>query len=247
MEQGSHHRHLSFANVVSTLAVFFALGGGSVAVAGMVADNSVNSSSVVNESLKSRDLFDENAVKTSDVVDEELGSADIATGGVTASEIGSGVVDSAEVAPDAITGSEIAASAVLSTNIADGTITGADIGDGQVDASEIGEDGFYRAASSEFDGEVTFEDTDEARNADYGLEEVGKSCFSRPDNGELVSADVRWENVASDDEQEAEQFVSEIRLNMNTDTATVRGGSDMGVQGFESFRTLQASAVCLGY
>jgi hypothetical protein len=51
-------RHLSYANVVATLALFVALGGGAYAI-GEAQRNSVTSKSVVNGSLKGIDLLDD--------------------------------------------------------------------------------------------------------------------------------------------------------------------------------------------
>ena len=86
----------SYANVVSTLALFVALGGG-VAIAAAVQKNSVKSSSVKNESLRSKDLKDDEAVGTSEVVDDSLGAADLAGGSVGAAEIADGEVGAAEL------------------------------------------------------------------------------------------------------------------------------------------------------
>lgn len=243
-------RHLNYANVMSTLAVFLAVAGGSVAIAAVPDDDSVDSKTVIDDSLKSRDLMNGEAVKSTDVVDGELGSADIATGGVTDSdiltgavkapqidvgavgepEIAASAVESAEVATDAINSSEISSSAVGSPEILDGSITGADIGDAQVDASEVGEDAIIRTAGTE----AEFEDEDGARNADLGLGEATASCRG----GELISGSGKWTN--SDPADDEELVISEIRLNMNTEQVTVVGGNDTG-----AFRKLQAEAICL--
>jgi len=106
----------SYANVVSTLALFVALGGG-VAIAAAVQKNSVKSSSVKNESLRSKDLKDDEAVGTSEVVDDSLGAADLAGGSVGAAEIADGEVGAAE--------------------IADGEVGAAEIADGEVGAAEL--------------------------------------------------------------------------------------------------------------
>jgi hypothetical protein len=127
------------------------------------------------------------------------------------------------------------------TEIIDGSITAADIGDGQVDASHIGEAGIYKVES---DG-TTFEDVDSARNGDYGIGSDSVSCNeSRGTTGELISGGANWLNTEAAGD---EQFISEIRLNMNNETVTVVGGLDNGSQGAESFRTLKAQAVCLFY
>jgi hypothetical protein len=144
------------------------------------------------------------------------------------------------VATDSIFQSELAPSSVGTTEIIDGSITGSDIGDGQIDASEIGDDPIYRVES---DG-TTFEDVDSARNGDYGIGSDSVSCSENRSSGELISGGANWGNTQADGD---EQFISEIRLNMTTETVTVVGGLDNGSQGGDSFRTLRAIAVCLGY
>lgn len=52
------HIRPTYANVVSTLALVIAVGGGGVAVAASVGANSVGSRQVINESLKSKDVMD---------------------------------------------------------------------------------------------------------------------------------------------------------------------------------------------
>lgn len=275
----------SYANVMSTLAVFLAIAGGSVAVAGVPAD-SVDSQAVIDETLKSRDLLNGEGVRSVDVENEtlgsldiepdavtdseiglnavngdevavdSLGSSDLAANAVTSSEIGLNAVGTGEIALDSVTGgdiapaavgtseifdnsvnaNDIAPSAVGSAEVVDGSVGGAEIADGGVDASEIGDDGIYRVAGTA----EQFEDTDAAQNADFGLEAVTANCDSpRDKNGELISGSAKW----TDGDPEADSLViSEIRLNMDTDTVTVIGGNDTG-----AFRTLQAEAICLRY
>jgi len=293
-------RHFSYANVMSTLAVFLGLAGGSVAIAAIPDDNSVDSAKVIDDSLKSVDLMNGEAVKSTDVMDDEIRAADIAPDGVTGSEIATGAVKSsdvdddtivsADIAPDGVTQSEIAndavgapqiitgavrsdeiatdavgaseiaasgvgsseiatdsvhqselaPSSVGSTEILNGSITGTDIGAGQVDASQIGDDAIYRVESTG----TTFEDVDSARNGDYGIGSDSVSCSDNRGSGELISGGANWANTTAKGD---EQFISEIRLNMTTETVTVVGGLDNGSQGGESFRTLKAIAVCLSY
>lgn len=67
---------LTYANVMSTLAVFGVLGGGAYAAA------TINSGDVVNNSLKSADLKDGDGVRSADVRDDSL-----AGGGLTGADI----------------------------------------------------------------------------------------------------------------------------------------------------------------
>jgi hypothetical protein len=110
-----------------------------------------------------------------------------------------------------------------------------EIADGSIDAVEIGADTFYRVQSAGLE----FEDGDSARNGDYAVADESVDCDdgNRPDGGQLISGGAKWADVADSGD---EQFVSEIRLNLSTDTVTVRGGNDTG-----AFRTLIAEAVCL--
>jgi hypothetical protein len=65
-------KHLSYANVVATLALFVALGGGAYAV------SNVTSGEIKNETIKSADLRDRKAVRGSDVKRNALGGKEIA-------------------------------------------------------------------------------------------------------------------------------------------------------------------------
>lgn len=69
-------RRLRYSDVMSTLAVFLALTGGSIAIASVGADD-VGTREVEDESLKSRDLADDKAVKSQDVVNGTLEGIDI--------------------------------------------------------------------------------------------------------------------------------------------------------------------------
>lgn len=66
----------SYSNIMSTLAVFLVVAGGSAIAAGL-SKNSVTSKNVKNESLKAKDLKDGKAVGSAEVIDESLGGADI--------------------------------------------------------------------------------------------------------------------------------------------------------------------------
>ena len=70
---------LSYANVVATVALFLALGGGTFAVASALKKNSVKSKQIKNGQVKNRDLADD-AVDTAKVADGSLLSADFAAG-----------------------------------------------------------------------------------------------------------------------------------------------------------------------
>ena len=83
-------RRFSYANVMSTLAVFLALAGGSFAIGVAVKKNSVKSKQVKNEALTNKDLKDGKAVGAAEVIDESLGSADLADASVQAADLAPG-------------------------------------------------------------------------------------------------------------------------------------------------------------
>ena len=98
---------LSYANVMSTLAVFLALGGGGFAIATAVKKNSVGSKQVKNEALTNKDLKNGVAVGTDEVTDESLGAADLGPGSVGSGEIAGGAVGAGAIAPGAIGSAEV--------------------------------------------------------------------------------------------------------------------------------------------
>ena len=69
-------RHISYANVMSTLAVFMVVAGGSFAIAS-VSKNQVKSKHVKDNALKSKDLKDGKGVEGKDVKDDSLRGTDV--------------------------------------------------------------------------------------------------------------------------------------------------------------------------
>lgn len=83
-------RHLSYANVVATLALVLALGLGGAWAADQLAKNSVSSKQVKNGSLKSKDLKDGKGVTGVDLKDGSVGAADLAPIEITHPQLGNG-------------------------------------------------------------------------------------------------------------------------------------------------------------
>jgi hypothetical protein len=106
---------ITYANVVSTLALFLAIGGVSWAAA-TLPKNSVGS-----KQLK------KNAVI----------SAKIKAGAVTASKLKSGAVTAAKLAPGAVSAGQLADGSLGSSKLADGAVTAGKIADGAVGAGKI--------------------------------------------------------------------------------------------------------------
>lgn len=94
--RGTPLRHFTYANVMSTLAVFLVIAGG-VALAARLPRASVGSPAVKDNSLRSKDLKNGHAVAGADVIDGSLDQTDLANG----------AIGSAEVADDSLTGADI--------------------------------------------------------------------------------------------------------------------------------------------
>ena len=94
-------RHLTYANVVSTLCLVLMVGGG-VAYAA-------------------------NTVFSSDIVDGEVKEADIGQGAVTSSEIKNDSVAAGDIAPNSIPSGRILDATITGADVADNALKGADI------------------------------------------------------------------------------------------------------------------------
>lgn len=88
-------RHLSFANVVSVVALFIALGGGAYAVQ-VAKKNSVNSKSIRNNSIRSVDVG-KGQIRSSDIRDGQVGAADIGDGQVGSAEVADGSLSATDI------------------------------------------------------------------------------------------------------------------------------------------------------
>jgi hypothetical protein len=132
-------RQLSYANVMATIAVFIALGGGAYALSGK---NTVASDDIINGQVKADDIGG-NQVKT----------ADIAASQVTGGKVAADTLFGADIGADAIGASEVAAGAVGASEVADGTLGTAEIdeaglfNDGSLDTADINEGTLFNDGS----------------------------------------------------------------------------------------------------
>jgi len=79
-------RRFSYADVMSTLAVFLVIAGGTALAAALPKD-SVKSATVKDEALKTKDLKDGKAVGGADVIDESLSGSDLAGNSLSGADI----------------------------------------------------------------------------------------------------------------------------------------------------------------
>ncbi len=108
--------HLTYANVVATLALIIAVGGGAAYAA-----NTVFSEDIVNNEVKSVDIAP-GAVDTSDIADDAVNSHKILPGSVQTSDIGTGQVRSSDVLDNDLTGADVNEPTLSGVNA--GTVSG---------------------------------------------------------------------------------------------------------------------------
>jgi hypothetical protein len=121
----------SFASSIALLALFIALGGPAQAakfVDGKLRKNSVNSPTVKDRSLKTRDLS-RKAVRDLRVPRD---------GTVTEVKVANGSISARKLAPGSVGSGTIADRSVGSSDIAVGGVTGAHIADGSLDSRDLG-------------------------------------------------------------------------------------------------------------
>jgi hypothetical protein len=133
--------HLSYANVMASLAFFVAIGGGAYAVVGT---DQVKSRSIKDGQVKSKDVKDQGLTGV-DILDRSLAGAEIANGSITGAEVadngltGSDIQESSLVlgpptgpAGGSLSGTypdpALAADSVASAAVIDGSLAGHDIG-----------------------------------------------------------------------------------------------------------------------
>jgi hypothetical protein len=201
------------ALVISLVALFAALSGAAIALPG---SETVNSGDIKNESIKSVDLKDNKAVATDDVIDETLTGTDVADGTIASADVQDESLQSTDVANNSLTGSDIE----------DASVSAGDLGPNSVRGQELG-DGIHNHNNTVVVPGGT------AQNANYNFQLVTASCAA---GEELISGSGHW----TGDAQGEELMLSEVILDHNAESVTVKGGNDFGVD-----RTLVAVASCL--
>ena len=149
---------LTYANVMSTLAVFLVASGG-VAYAA----NTVFSTDIVDGEVKTADLASgavqtgkiaNNQVFSEDVRDDTLpngglASVDVSPNAIGSSEIATDAVQASEVANDSIDGGEIVDNSLSATDLASGAVGNAELGSSAVTGSKVANESL---TSADLDG-----------------------------------------------------------------------------------------------
>jgi hypothetical protein len=219
----SVRKHLTYANAMSSLAVFLILGGGAAIAAGGLGKNTVGS-----KQLK------KNAVTAVKVKDGSLLGADFAPGQLPAGPAGAAGAKGA-TGPAGPAG-VIAANSVNSTHVVDASLTAADLGTDSVGASEVVENSIGSSeiatgivGADELDtvhehfGAATNVVDGTAHDGSYAASSASVSCGAGED---LLSVSVEWTNTAGHNERHFEGVSSITRG--EPDSATVEVSFDGG-------------------
>jgi hypothetical protein len=224
--EGGVARHFNYSNVMSTLAVFLVVAGGTAMAAAVVdssrdiAKKSVKNSDLKKNTLKSNRLRDDKAVADVDLIPDTL------TGRVIANDaIGNG-----ELAANSVSTDKIQDNAVTEPKIADNAVGRAEITSGGVGGDEVGDNIAPRFGTVTVGGGT-------AQNGAYL---IGATTASGLGGEELVSGDGWWLNDNNPGGNE-ELFISEVESNNGGESVRVQGGNDSGTD-----RILVAQANCLG-
>jgi hypothetical protein len=116
-------RHLSYSNVVSTLALFLVLSTGVVYAA-----DTIGSSDVIDESLLSQDIKD-----------GEVKGTELAANSVGTAKIANGTVQGLDILDSTIASADIQNSQVRTADVADENLTGADVLNDSLTGGDINE------------------------------------------------------------------------------------------------------------
>ena len=190
-------RHFTYANVMSSLALFLVVAGGSVAIA-TVSKSEVASKHVKDNALKSKDLKDGAGVADADVVPNSLTGKSINEATLTlppASSSGAsgpaggslaGTYPNPTLAANSVDTAQIVDNAVNSAKVAADTLTAADLANDSVGTSEIADNAVNSAKVA----------ADTLTAADLANDSVGTSEIA--DNA-VNSAKVAANSLADDD------------------------------------------------
>ena len=110
-------QHLTFANVLSCLALFVALGGGVAVAAGKMGPGSVKATNIAKEAVTNPKLKKQ-AVTSGKIKDGNVNAVDLGTGAVINSKLAKKAVTNAKLGSESVGNSKLAKKAVTEAKLA---------------------------------------------------------------------------------------------------------------------------------
>ena len=126
-------RHLTYANVMSSIAVFLMLGGATAFAATKVGSNEIKANSI-----KTGKIVKE-AVTAGKLKKGAVGESKLADGAVTTNKLADNAVTTPKIANDAVTAGKIASNAVTNGKIASNAVTNGKIANDAVTTEKLQE------------------------------------------------------------------------------------------------------------
>jgi hypothetical protein len=142
---------LTYANIVSTLALVIAMSTGGAYAASLVRTSDIADGAVNNPKLR------DDAVGRAKLRDDAVGQAQLGSGAVTTSKISSAAVTAAKVAGNAITSAKVANETLTTDDVADATLLGNDLQDNSIGAQKLQLGAFAPSAFARVHGSVPTE------------------------------------------------------------------------------------------
>jgi hypothetical protein len=133
--------HLSFANTISLIALFVALGGTSLAAVTLT-KNSVGAKQIKKNAVQASEIK-RNAVGASEIRSNAVASGDVADNGIGGSDLADNSVGAGELGDNSVGAGELADNSVGSGEVTNDALTATDIVGSSLD-KEVGPDVFAR-------------------------------------------------------------------------------------------------------
>jgi len=251
-------KRLTYANVMSSIAIFLVLGGGAAFAAGKLGKNSVGSKQlkknavtetkikdgvvtsgkIANGSIVTAKLAD-GSVVTGKIVNAAVTSDKLADGSVVAIKLGNGAVTTVKLLDAAVTTAKLGDNAVTAAKNAPNSVAASEVVDNSIGSAEIAAE---VVGSDELDfihehfGPVTEITDGTAHDGLYGLDSATVSCGVGED---LLSVSVDWTDSGGHTERNTIGVSSITRG--EPDTATVEVNYDGGA----TIAKFQPVATCI--
>jgi hypothetical protein len=129
---------LTYANVMSTLAVFLVLGGGAAFAATQLGKNTVGTKQLKKNAVTAAKIKN-GAINSAKVTDGSLTGVDIADGSIGGGEIANLAIGTAKLGDNAVNTAKLGDNAVNSAKVQDKSLKGGDVADGSITGTQISE------------------------------------------------------------------------------------------------------------
>ena len=177
-------QRLTYANLMSSIAVFLMLGGATAIAAKTVLPknsvgpkqikkNAVNGQKIADGSVTAAELADaavtlaklaDNSVDGAKLVDGSVSSADLADASVTLAKLAANSVDSSKVVDESLTAADLGPNSVNSSEIATNAVQAPEIADNTIDGGEVVNSGLSDVDVGNASGTFTFNAASVAAN-----------------------------------------------------------------------------------